>query len=129
MLEVAKAGERVLANATPNQARALYALALRSGESDVFTNDFLVFSGLQKRQTMGRALQPFTDGSLAILEKRAGKVQFRERFMRLWILGRVLQNPSIFPAAMDYQSEWLKTVQPYVAPASYAGRHLPAARV
>jgi len=53
----------------------------------------------------------------AILEKRGGEVLFRERFMRLWLLGRLLQNPSMFPAAMTFESEWLLEVRPFVAPA------------
>lgn len=116
MNEVARAGDPLLADATPNQQRALLALALRSTDLDVFTNEFLQFSGFAKKQSLEAALAPFTKGTTAILEKRAGRVLFRERFMRLWLIGRMLRNPGIFPPAQNFTGAWLEQVRPFVAP-------------
>lgn len=114
--EVGRAGERVIGEATPSQQRVLYGLALKAGELDVFTSQFLQFAGFATKQAVSRALEPYTDGRLAILEKRAGKVLFRDRYMRLWLTAQLLRNPSAFPPAMQAQGEWLDTVRSLLAP-------------
>jgi hypothetical protein len=116
MHEYGRAGERVLLEATANQRRLLFALALRSTDADVFSDDFRVFANFESRQSVGRTAGAFTGGRTAILEKRGGKVLFRERFMRLWLVGQLMRNPGQFPAVKNYEGEWLELVKPFIAP-------------
>jgi hypothetical protein len=121
-----KAGERIFADATPNQRRALFALAVEPGDSEVYTDRFAQLGGFAKPQIALRAIEPFTGGRLAILEKHNGKVRYRERFMQLWFASRLLNNPSMFPA-MPHSTDWLKTVALFVGaptdiPAQIASR-------
>lgn len=116
MSEMGLAGERILGDATPNQRRFLFAAALSASEFDVFTAKFAELGGFAKPQSVDRALGAFTSGKHPVLENRGGRVHFRERFMRLWLLGSLLRNPGMFPPVATYASDWINVVRPYLAP-------------
>ncbi len=115
MAEVARSGERVVGNATPNQRRLLFALALCEGEADVFGAEFLELAGFKTHQSSDQAIKPFLKGTLAVLEKQGSRVRFRERFMRLWVLARVLRNPRLLPAGIGHAGQWVEIVRPHLA--------------
>ena len=50
-----------------------------------------------------------------VFEKNGGKVRFRERFMRLWILSRVLKNPRLLPSGIGHEGVWVQGVRPHLA--------------
>jgi len=115
LAEIGRAGERVTEDATPSQRRVLFALALAEDEQDVFGSGFLELSGLKSPQAVSKAFTPFLQGGLAVLEKQGGKVRFRERFLRLWMLSRVLRNPRLLPAGIGRESPWVQVVRPHLA--------------
>jgi hypothetical protein len=115
LAEIGRAGERVIGAATPSQRRVLFALSLCEGETDVFSMDFLELAGLRSPQSVGSAINPFLSSMIAVLEKNGGKVRFRERFMRLWILSRVLRNPRLLPAGIGREGIWVQGVRPHLA--------------
>jgi hypothetical protein len=116
MQEYRRVGERVLSEATPSQKRLLFALALRSTDAGVFGDEFRTFASFETPQAVASSVKAFTEGRTAILEKRAGNVLFRERFMRLWLVGEWLRNPSQFHGVPDQGGEWLQLVKPFVSP-------------
>lgn len=115
MAEVARAGERVVGEATPNQRRMLFALALCEGEVDVFGAEFLELAGFKTHQSSDQAIKPFLKGTLAVLEKQGSRVRFRERFMRIWVLARVLRNPRLLPTGIGRAGQWVGMVRPHLA--------------
>lgn len=115
LAEIGRAGERVTEDATPSQRRVLFALALCEGEKDVFGNEFSELAGLKTHQAVNKAINPFLQGGMAVLEKQGGKVRFRERFMRLWVLSRVLRNPRLLPTGTGRESQWVQIVRPHLA--------------
>ena len=115
MAEVGRSGERVVGDATPNQRRMLFALALCEGEVDVFGTEFLELAGFKTHQSSDQAIKPFLKGTLAVLEKQGSRVRFRERFMRIWVLARVLRNPRLLPTGITRAGQWVGMVRPHLA--------------
>jgi len=106
--------ERMAGDATPSQRRALFALALCEGEREVFGGEFLELAGLRTHQAADQAIKPFLKGPTAVLEKQGSKVRFRERFMRLWVLSRVLRNPRVLPTGLGREGQWVQLVRPHL---------------
>jgi len=50
-----------------------------------------------------------------VLDKQGGKVRFRERFMRLWVLSRVLRNPRLLPTGTGREGQWVQIVRPHLS--------------
>jgi len=50
-----------------------------------------------------------------VLDKQGGKVRFRERFMRLWVLSRVLRNPRLLPTGTGREGKWVQIVRPHLS--------------
>ncbi len=115
MAEIGRAGERVLGGATPSQRQVLFALALAEGELEIFGSAFLEIAGLKTHQSADQAIKPFLKGPTAVLEKQGSKVRFRERFMRLWVLSRVLRNPRVLPTGVGHEGQWVQLVRPHLA--------------
>lgn len=115
LAEIGRAGERVIEDATPSQRRVLFALALGEDEREVFGNEFLELSGLKTHQAVNKAITPFLHGGIAVLDKQGGKVRFRERFMRLWVLSRVLRNPRLLPTGTGREGQWVQIVRPHLS--------------
>lgn len=114
MGEIGRSGERVLGDATPSQRKVLFALALCEGEREVFGSEFLELAGFKTHQAADQAIKPFLKGPTAVLEKHGSKVRFRERFMRLWVLSRVLRNPRVLPTGTGREGQWVQLVRPHL---------------
>jgi uncharacterized protein len=115
MAEIGRAGERVVSGATPSQRRMLFALALSESEMEVFGSEFLELAGFKTHQAANQAIKPFLKGATAVLEKQGSKVRFRERFMRIWVLSRVLRNPRVLPTGTGREGQWVQLVRPHLA--------------
>ncbi len=115
LAEIGRAGERVVGEATPSQRRLLFALALSEGEMEVFGSDFLTLAGFKTHQSVNQAIKTFLKGGTAVLEKRGSKVRYRERFMRLWVLARVLRNPRLLPTGIGHDGAWVQLVRPHLS--------------
>ena len=115
MAEIGRAGERVFGEATLAQQRLLFALALCEGELDVFGQEFRALAGFKTHQAVAFAIKPFLKGTAAVLDKHGSKVRFRERYMRLWALTRVLRNPRMLPAGVAHESVWVQRIRPYLS--------------
>ncbi|HEY4301359.1 MAG TPA: hypothetical protein VGM73_10820 [Candidatus Didemnitutus sp.] len=115
MAEIGRSGERVLGGATPSQRRMLFALSLCEGELEIFGSEFLGLAGFKTHQSADQAIKPFLKGPTAVLEKQGSKVRFRERFMRLWVLARVLRNPRVLPTGTSREGQWVQLVRPHLA--------------
>ena len=114
MAEIGRAGERVIDDATPSQRKMLFALALTEGELEIFGSEFLELAGFKTHQSADQAIKPFLKGATAVLEKQGSKVRFRERFMRLWVLARVLRNPRLLPTGTGREGQWVQRVRPHL---------------
>ena len=99
---------------TPSQRKLLFALALFEGELEIFGSEFLELAGFKTHQSADQAIKPFLKGPTAVLEKRGSKVRFRERFMRLWVLSRVLRNPRVPPTGTGREGQWVQLVRPHL---------------
>jgi uncharacterized protein len=115
LAELSRAGERVLEGATPSQRRVLFALALTEGELEVFGSEFLDLGGFKSHQSVDQAIKAFVKGPTAVLEKQGSRVRFRERFMRLWLLSRVLRNPRLLPTGVSREGQWVHVMRPHLA--------------
>lgn len=114
LAEISRSGERVIEEATPSQRRVLFALALGEDEREVFGHEFLELSGLKTHQAVNKAITRFLNGAIAVLDKKGSKVRFRERFMRLWIVSRVLRNPRLLPTGIGHEGQWVQMVRPHL---------------
>jgi hypothetical protein len=114
LAEIGRAGERVVGGATPGQRKMLFALALGEGELEIFGSEFLELAGFKTHQSADQAIKAFLKGPTAVLEKQGSKVRFRERFMRLWVLARVLRNPRLLPTGTGREGQWVQLVRPHL---------------